>query len=232
MARALLAEGQRWEAAHHYGAAVRYALGGRSHTAYAANASPPIPGAAELAAQLLAMRRRNEPLRLTQHRLKRTRARLAERIVNYREYDALLERDAQGLNPLPPSAGEFQAAAADVLRQVDRRRRQIRAQVQRQIAEETRAEALRVYLATRCGQAPNLGIWDGELQGSEAYVRQSAHDPDSVDVENCTRPTLTVRHCWVSQCTVRGNNALGFPVAHRMEFWVGADNRYLGARRL
>jgi len=43
----------------------------------------------------------------------------------------------------------------------------------------------------------------------ESKIEESAHDPDSIDVSNCTRPVLSKDNCWVSTCDVRGKNAFG-----------------------
>lgn len=75
-------------------------------------------------------------------------------------------------------------------------------------------------IAARCGaERPSLSVFEGELIGSESYVAQTAHDPDSIDVENCTPPALG-RQCWESTCDVRGRNAFGAMVLNRMTFVV------------
>lgn len=85
-----------------------------------------------------------------------------------------------------------------------------------------RTRAARTAQRDRCGPAPMLSSWDGELIGSEPYVRQSAHDPDSIDVEHCTQPSLTVDtdHCWVTTCDVLGRNGFGAMMRNRMQFEV------------
>jgi hypothetical protein len=63
--------------------------------------------------------------------------------------------------------------------------------------------------ASTCGERPRLGAWDGEVVGLERVLKQHAHDPNSIDVENCTEPVLTDRECWKFRCDVRGKNAFG-----------------------
>ena len=71
-----------------------------------------------------------------------------------------------------------------------------------------------------CGDAPVGcgGGWDGECIGAKSAFKQIAHDPDSVDVENCSTPVLTKKHCWVSECTVRAKNAFGGKIAKTHTF--------------
>jgi hypothetical protein len=75
------------------------------------------------------------------------------------------------------------------------------------------------YLAV-CGRKPVCGGWDGECTGLEAHVRQTANDPDSIDVERCTDPVLTEARCWMTQCDVRGKNAFGALVLQRQTFMM------------
>jgi len=71
-----------------------------------------------------------------------------------------------------------------------------------------------------CGDAPVGcgGGWDGECIGTKSAFKKIAHDPDSVDVENCSAPVLTKKHCWVSECTVRAKNAFGAKIAKTHTF--------------
>lgn len=78
------------------------------------------------------------------------------------------------------------------------------------------AEALRIL----CGDPPAGcgGGWDGECIGTKSAFKRVAHDPRSVDVEDCSQPVLTKEHCWVSECTVRAKNMLGAKVVSRERF--------------
>ena len=75
-------------------------------------------------------------------------------------------------------------------------------------------------LKVLCGDAPVGcgGGWDGECIGAKSAFKRIAHDPDSVDVENCSTPVLTRKHCWVSECTVRAKNAFGGKTAKTHTF--------------
>lgn len=86
----------------------------------------------------------------------------------------------------------------------------------------SRSRAERAAQALLCGSAPLVSAWDGELIGAERFVGQGAHDPDSIDVEQCTVPSLAVDtdHCWLSTCVVRGRNLFGAMTRSRMQFEV------------
>jgi hypothetical protein len=79
---------------------------------------------------------------------------------------------------------------------------------------EQEAEKQRQIEAYRagCGNPPTVGPWDGELVGLERAIARNAHDPDSIDVEDCTPPVLTDDSCWASICNVRFKNMLGAKV--------------------
>lgn len=141
-------------------------------------------------------------------------------------YDATLLGDLDALRAIE-APWRDERAIRESTRAIERRRRSIRRNVQR----ATRELAERQARALLCGDTPPVvGGWDGELVGSEAYMRRSAHDPDSVDVENCTAPVLTRNFCWVSRCQVRGKNAFGAMVLNTMAFSVGRAG-ILGAER-
>jgi MFS family permease len=38
--------------------------------------------------------------------------------------------------------------------------------------------------------------------GIASALKRVAHNPDSIDVENCTDPVLTDKHCWVTTTSV------------------------------
>lgn len=79
----------------------------------------------------------------------------------------------------------------------------------RRLKKEDEERAKEAAFAALCGEAPMISPWDGELVGLERVLKETANDPDSIDVEKCTNPKLTTTHCWVSTCNVRGKNAFG-----------------------
>ena len=110
---------------------------------------------------------------------------------------------------------------------IERRRMAAEEARQRVEADRRRAqEAEDGAYAAACGKKPAIGGWDGELVGLESALQRTAHDPDSIDVENCTDPVLTSRNCWVSTCDVRGRNAFGAKVLQRKTFSYSSATGY------
>lgn len=146
-------------------------------------------------------------------------------------YDEELGAAEVQLAAVPPNDREALGREySRAVRAVERRRRGFRRRLERARRQQVEERAL---IETCGGEQPVLGPWDGELVGSENYLRRSAHDPDSIDVERCTPPVLVNRvQCWVTRCQVRGRNAFGAQVLNIVEFSVGRDNRILGDRTL
>lgn len=107
-----------------------------------------------------------------------------------------------------PAESEKYVPMADVRKMratVESKRRAIASRVQKQEMQEA---AARLY-EKACGDKPRLSPWDGEVVGLEDHLKETANDPSSIDVEKCTIPVMTEKHCWVSSCNVRGKNAFG-----------------------
>jgi hypothetical protein len=73
--------------------------------------------------------------------------------------------------------------------------------------------------AVLCGDKPLVSAWDGEVPGLEQALRETANDPDSIDVEKCTEPQLTTDNCWAITCNVRGKNAFGGLILLRKTYY-------------
>jgi hypothetical protein len=94
---------------------------------------------------------------------------------------------------------------------VEARKRALAPRVKQQQGAVAAAEVYRKI----CGEAPKLSAWDGEVIGLEHHIKQTAHDPSSIDVENRTEPRFSDKNCWVSTCDVRGKNAFGALILQR-----------------
>ncbi len=97
------------------------------------------------------------------------------------------------------------------------------AAAEKQRAEKAEAarqakEAKEAAYAAVCGEKPVVSGWDGELIGVASVLKESANDPDSIDVKNCTIPALSSDNCWISTCDVRGKNAFGAKILKRITF--------------
>jgi hypothetical protein len=136
---------------------------------------------------------------------------------------------AAGFDPDRKKA-EVVAAKASIAGAVARLKRQQAAaeaaQKKREVAEEEAKAEAQAYLAL-CGDSPVISSWDGEMIGLASTIRESAHDPDSIDVSKCTQPILTKENCWVSACNVRGKNAFGGLILQRQ---VWSYSKALGFR--
>jgi hypothetical protein len=78
----------------------------------------------------------------------------------------------------------------------------------------------------RCGLRPPLSPIDGEIVGLERFIGRSAHDPDSVDVSDCTNPIFldgSPGDCWRVTCRVSARNALGATVNERYNVRLDAS---------
>ncbi|HJQ40639.1 MAG TPA: hypothetical protein VKB93_26135 [Thermoanaerobaculia bacterium] len=100
--------------------------------------------------------------------------------------------------------------------QIQRQLREIAARAEKQRKQEREAQALLAI----CGEKPVIGSWDGGIYQIESALKKVAHDPSSIDVENCTEPLLYRDSCWVTTCNVRGKNAFGALVLDRKRFSI------------
>ncbi len=92
--------------------------------------------------------------------------------------------------------------------------------IEQEEAKQQREQAYVESLAMICGPKPGRSAWDGEVPGIEQFVKKRAHDPDSIDVEDCTIPVLTQKHCWITTCSVRGKNILGAKILQQKQFSI------------
>ena len=90
--------------------------------------------------------------------------------------------------------------------------------VKRQQQREARRQKEREELLAYCGRPPKRSEWNGGIIGIKLHVMRSAHDPDSIEVTNCTMPVLKKKSCWVTACDVRGTNGFGAKVLNRKTF--------------
>ncbi|MCA9563342.1 MAG: hypothetical protein KC561_07625 [Myxococcales bacterium] len=137
---------------------------------------------------------------------------------NYVEGDELLQNAENTLGRAPESLGRS-SGSRELLSRVERRRSRIERHVRRQREETERARAYRAF----CGPRPERSGWDNGFREAERLLSRSAHDPGSIDVENCSPPTLTSENCWETTCQVRGRNAFGAQVLNYYTFHMTTD---------
>jgi hypothetical protein len=70
--------------------------------------------------------------------------------------------------------------------------------------EEEIARQAAAYQA-RCGTAPAVSPFDGQLFGLEDAIQKQSHgDLGPITIDHCTDPVMTKSDCWVSTCAVDG----------------------------
>jgi hypothetical protein len=123
-------------------------------------------------------------------------------------------RDLVGdLQPIRKQAVTLQKKVAPLAAREEQARAQA-AETARQAAAQAQA------LAARCGSSPLQSAWDGSYHYVESYLQEIANDPDSIDVEKCTKAVLT-DSCWKTVCKYRGKNAFGGLVVKIDTFYMG-----------
>lgn len=58
------------------------------------------------------------------------------------------------------------------------------------------------------GNVPQKSAWDGSYPEVKQYLRQTAHDPESIEFVGCTK-VFKNENGWLVGCQYRGNNAFG-----------------------
>lgn len=148
----------------------------------------------------------------------------ADELAASKEYIAADSALQVAINSLDAVGEDYpnQRAASTLKKSAERTKRQLASKVKKQ-EEEIAALAALIAL---CGkESPTPDPWDGGIIAVDSFMKQSAHDPSSIDSENCTVPRLTNK-CWETSCTVRGKNAFGALVANRYTFYIGKDPQY------
>lgn len=69
------------------------------------------------------------------------------------------------------------------------------------------------------GEKPTQSAWDGSYLAVNRYLKQIAHDPDSIDIINCTDVYFT-DDGWLVGCDYRGKNAFGATIKQSNWFTI------------
>lgn len=123
-----------------------------------------------------------------------------------------------------------------LLKRARSRRKQIAPLAQRQREREAnaqaQADAKRAQLQAakkRCGAEPMSA---GVVPAVEIYLKAQAHDPESIDVVQCSPLGFDERDCWRSVCQYRGKNAFGALILQTAGFYMTADDQGLPLGRV
>lgn len=73
--------------------------------------------------------------------------------------------------------------------------------------EEAKLNA-ELSLVAKLGKRPVQSAWDGSYYEVERYLKRTANDPDSIDIEGCTT-VVAGTDGWNVRCRFRGTNAFG-----------------------
>jgi hypothetical protein len=138
------------------------------------------------------------------------------KLKDYLSADATLEEGLAQLDTIPDDYVNRKAVAS-----LRKELLSARKKISRGVATAKKDEAELAALLVVCGREPKPDAWDGGLLEVERFMKNSAHDPSSIDVESCTRPRLT-KKCWETTCIVRGSNAFGAKVAQQPTFYVAS----------
>lgn len=72
---------------------------------------------------------------------------------------------------------------------------------------------------SRLGEKPTLSYLDGSYLEVKKYLNKVAHDPDSIEFENCSK-IYYMENGWLVRCTFRGKNSLGAMVSNTHWFRI------------
>jgi hypothetical protein len=87
-----------------------------------------------------------------------------------------------------------------------------------EVAGLQEAAAVPAAYERTCGPSPTVDPAHGDVAGLKAFIQRRAHDPDSIEVMNCTKPAWSTDSCWIFRCNVRGKNAFGAKVLRTEEY--------------
>ncbi|MEM6531687.1 MAG: hypothetical protein AAF654_03650 [Myxococcota bacterium] len=100
----------------------------------------------------------------------------------------------------------------------------LKPRAEKQRRREAKEQEELAALNKKCGKRPAPSVFGGGFGAVKTYVEASAHDPNSVQISDCTVPILTEESCWVSDCSVRANNGFGAKVLQRFRFSMFSIN--------
>lgn len=80
--------------------------------------------------------------------------------------------------------------------------------IEKEKREQERLKKEREARIAKFGEPPTQSAWDGSYYAVERYLKRVANDPDSIDIDGCTKVYQTKRG-WLVGCDYRGRNAFG-----------------------
>lgn len=92
--------------------------------------------------------------------------------------------------------------------------------LKRQLEAKEQKEKKRIAEAVKkFGKFPERNAWDGSFSAVKKYLKSNAHDPDSIEFENCIGPDIHEKG-WAVLCKYRGANTFGAKILQEKFFII------------
>lgn len=88
--------------------------------------------------------------------------------------------------------------------------------------EQEKLKKEREARIAKFGEPPTQSAWDGSYYAVERYLKRVANDPDSIDIDGCTKVYHT-ESGWLVGCDYRGRNAFGGMIRQSNWFTIVHD---------
>lgn len=83
-----------------------------------------------------------------------------------------------------------------------------KARDEKELVEQARKSAVKERRVAKFGKPPTQSQWDGSYFPVNQYLKRIANDPDSIEIDGCTKVFYTDAG-WLVGCDYRGRNAFG-----------------------
>lgn len=90
----------------------------------------------------------------------------------------------------------------------DRYSHKLTEKLEKEIKEQKKLQKKRGIRIAKFGKAPSKSAWDGSYYAVERYLKKIANDPDSIEMDGCTK-VYHIESGWLVGCDYRGRNAFG-----------------------
>lgn len=94
--------------------------------------------------------------------------------------------------------------------------------IEKEKKEQERLRKEREARIAKFGEPPAQSAWDGSYYEVERYLKRVANDPDSIDIDGCTKVFHT-ESGWLVGCDYRGRNAFGGMIRQSNWFTIVHD---------
>lgn len=82
------------------------------------------------------------------------------------------------------------------------------AKLEKEKREQEKLKKEREARIAKFGEPPTPSAWDGSYYAVDRYLKRVANDPDSIDIDGCTK-VYHIESGWLVGCDYRGRNAFG-----------------------